>query len=76
MIIGIGWEVEFEGKKFTVLGYAAAEDEDGTKMIEIAWDDFSVSPTGYLAVPRKSLKVIDMKFTDVKPPGSYGVEDL
>ncbi len=71
MIIAIGWEVEYEGKKYTVLGYTASEDEDGAKLIEIAWDDYNVSPTGYLAVPRKDLKVTDYKFKDVKIPGAY-----
>lgn len=72
MIIGIGWKVEYEGREHEVLGYAASVDEDGARLIEIAWSDYSVSPTGYLAVPRKNLKVLDCKLTNVKPPGKYG----
>lgn len=71
MVIGIGWDVEYEGRKYTVLGYAASTDEDGARLIEIAWSDYTASPTGYLAVPRKDLKVLDMKFKDTKPPGQY-----
>lgn len=72
MVIGIGWTVEYEGRQFEVLGYAASTDDDGAKLIEIAWNDYSVSPTGYLAVPRKHLKVLDYKMKDIKPPGKYG----
>lgn len=72
MIIGIGWTVEYEGRQYTTLGYAASEDDDGAKLIEIAWNDYTASPTGYLAVPRKDLKIITIPFKDVKPPGKYG----
>ena len=72
MIIAVGWTVEYEGRQYEVLGYAASLDAEGTRLIEIAWSDYTASPTGYLAVPRKYLKVIDRKFTNVKPLGRYG----
>jgi hypothetical protein len=71
MIIVVGSTVEYQGKEYTVLGYAASEDDKGRKLIEIAWNDYAVSPTGYLAVPRDELRVIRINFKNVKLPGAY-----
>jgi len=72
MIILIGWTVEYEGREYRVLGYAASVDEKGARLIEIAWSDYSASPTGYLAVPREELKIIKgFEFKNIKPPGKY-----
>lgn len=52
----VGDKVEYKGDHFIVLGFAASEDEKGKKLIEISWNDYGHSPTGYLAVPEKMLK--------------------
>lgn len=54
--IKVGEVVYFEGKKYTVLGFAQTPDKDGRPFIELTWNDFLVSPTGYLAVPRYKLE--------------------
>ena len=46
----IGSKVVYEKKVYNVLGYAASKDEDKNNLIEIAWNDYELSPTGYLAV--------------------------
>lgn len=52
----VGDNVIYEGREYKVLGFAASEDSQGQKLVEIAWDDYQVSPTsGYLAVPRANL---------------------
>ena len=71
----IGWRVEYQGKSYRVLGFAASEDDNGQKLVEIAWNDYGASPTGYLAVPRDELKVlsrIKAIFKNVRKPGLYG----
>jgi hypothetical protein len=52
----IGSTVNYKGKEFKVLGYAARVDENQNKWIEIAWNNYNVSPSGYLAVPLRLLK--------------------
>jgi len=46
----IGDKVEFKRKEYRVLGFAAATDGAGHRLIEIAWNDFELSHTGYFAV--------------------------
>lgn len=54
-MIEIGETVLYRGESFKVLGYAASEDINGDKLIEIAWNNYQISPTGYLAVPAGEL---------------------
>jgi hypothetical protein len=58
MKLEIGQSVIFEDRKFTILGFAASKDINGNPLIEIAWNDFSVSPTGYLAVSELDIKFV------------------
>lgn len=51
----IGEPVRYKGKVYSVLGFAASTDSKGRKLIEIAWNDFDASITGYLAVERAAL---------------------
>jgi hypothetical protein len=54
----VGDKVIFEGKILTVLGFAASTDEDGVPFVEIAWDDYELSPiSGYLGVSQKELSL-------------------
>lgn len=55
----IGQLVKFEHKVLPVLGFAESEDEDGNKLVELAWNDDALSPTGYLAVPQDELEPLD-----------------
>jgi len=64
--IDIGDKVNCDGKEYTVLGFAASEDDDGFPLIEIAWNDQDASPTGYLAVPRSDL-IKMVKVEEVEP---------
>jgi hypothetical protein len=54
-VMEIGDEVIYKDRRYEVLGYAASEDDQGNKLIEIAWDDYNISPTGYLAVKKSDL---------------------
>lgn len=56
--ISIGQKVVFEDKAYEVLGYAARTDELGVPFLELAWTDYTVSPSGYLAVPEASIKLV------------------
>lgn len=49
MKFNVGDTVTWLGEEYEVLGYAASRDANGTPLIEIAWDNYAVSPTGYLA---------------------------
>lgn len=55
----VGQDVIYEGKEYKVCGFAASEDNQGQKLVEIAWDNYAASPTGYLAVPRANLYVLE-----------------
>ena len=55
--ISLGDTVIYRDKKYKVLGYATSVDDDGFPMIEIAWNDYSISKTGYLAVSKRLLTV-------------------
>lgn len=57
--MSIGQKVIYRGREYTVLGYAASNDELGLKLIEIAWSDYSLSATGYLAVARSQLRIVN-----------------
>lgn len=70
MIVLAGWEVEYKGKEYTVLGYAEGVDEQGARLLELGPTDATTS-TEPLAVPRKDIKVTDYKFKNVKPPGIW-----
>lgn len=50
--IEIGDEVKYNDKVFTVLGFAASEDDDGYPLIELTWNP------EYMAVPRNTLTII------------------
>lgn len=51
----IGEAVRYKGKVYTVLGFSASVDSKGRKLVEIAWNDYNASITGYLAVERAAL---------------------
>lgn len=55
--MNIGDTVLYEGKQYEVLGFAATEDNNRFPMVEIAWDNYEISSTGYLAVSRDFLEV-------------------
>jgi len=52
----VGDIVIFRGVRYPVLGFAASEDLNGKKLVEIAWDNYELSPSGYLAIPRAYLR--------------------
>lgn len=56
--IRVGDRVIYQGETYEVLGFAASEDSEGNKLIEIAWNDYELSPTGYLAVPKNDLELV------------------
>lgn len=47
----VGDTVLYNGRPYKALGYAAKCDANGTPYIEIAWNDYSLSLSGYMAVP-------------------------
>lgn len=51
----VGDKVVWLGEKYKVLGYAASKNAKGVPLIEIAWNNYRISPTGYLAVPEAEL---------------------
>ena len=53
----IGQLIVFEGKTYKILGYSSSIDDDGDPLLEIAWDDYRLSPTGYIAVNKKDVVV-------------------
>jgi len=56
--MNVGNIVKYKNKNFQILGYAASEDGHGNKLVEIAWDNYEVSTTGYLAVPEADLELV------------------
>lgn len=57
--VSIGDDVVYGLSEYKVLGFAASLDEHGRPLVELAWDNYGVSPTGYLAVDRRLLRKKD-----------------
>jgi len=60
MSIAIGDKVFYKGEVYEVLGFSASEDVNGNKMVEIAWSDYKLSPTGYLAIAKSELQTLEV----------------
>ena len=61
-MIEIGDNVLYGRDTFKVLGFAASEDSSGKKLVELTWNNYNVSPTGYLAVPESKGCYIEVQF--------------